>query len=284
VVVAASLSAADIAGSWTIAPLAVVVSVAAAVWYRQASRAHPDWPRRRTAWFGLGLLLWLLVCCGPAERFGASVYWVWVSQILGLLLVVPIPLMLGQPGELVGRPALLSRFSSPLVGPALMPVVAVAALFGPVPGWSAEHPAVAGTVQLVVLVLGCLIVYPLVSVQELAGSVAVGIAVAVGFFELLVDAVPGLVLRLSTHPVTSFFDHRRPLAAAPPWLHDQQIGGAVLWCVAELLDLPFLVLVFRRWVRADAREAAAIDAALAEEPEDDTPWFLKDPQLRDRLR
>ncbi len=113
--------------------------------------------------------------------------------------------------------------------------------------------------------------------------------------------MPGIVLRLSTKPVSGFFTHRLSSANAPPWLHDQQIGGGVLWCVAELLDLPFLLLVFRRWVRADAREAATIDAALDAkdadaagdrsgagaadtEPAPDEPWFVNDPRLRDRLR
>jgi hypothetical protein len=35
--------------------------------------------------------------------------------------------------------------------------------------------------------------------------------------------------------------------------------------VAEVIDLPFLLLVFRRWLRADARDAAQIDAVLEAE-------------------
>ena len=68
----------------------------------------------------------------------------------------------------------------------------------------------------------------------------------------------------------------------------------MLWCVAELLDLPFLVLVFRQWIRADANDAADIDAVLeaeraarGEESDDesrDTPWWLSDPAMQERLR
>ncbi len=39
----------------------------------------------------------------------------------------------------------------------------------------------------------------------------------------------------------------------------------MLWCIAELIDLPFLLLVYRRWLRADARDAAAVDAVLEAE-------------------
>lgn len=286
-VLATGLSAATIAGRWSVQPIALLAAAAGLVWYLRAVRRQPAWPRRRTGWFVAGLVLMLAICCGPATHYDRSVYWVWVSQALTLLLIVPLPLMIGQPAELVRMPAFMAKLSSPLVGPALIPLVCVAALFGPVPGWAAEHADIGWLVQLGLLLIGAVIVLPLVAARDTATSIAVGVAVAVGFVELLIDAVPGIVLRLSTHPVTSFFAHRIPLGPginAPYWLHDQQIGGGVLWCVAELLDLPFLVLIFRRWVRADAREAASIDAELAAEPDDETPWFLNDPRLRDRLR
>ncbi|MDQ2835862.1 MAG: cytochrome c oxidase assembly protein [Actinomycetota bacterium] len=317
---AQTLTATSIAGSAVFQPLAVLVAVLALAGYlRQVGRVNRldparPWPWLRTASFVLGVLVLLVVSCGPPGFFARTVYWVWVSQSLTLLLIVPVPLMCGQPIELIRATSPANRLvrlldssfgqrlSSPLVGPALIPLVCVATLFGPVPGWAAGTPAINWLIQLLLVLLGAAIVLPLVAAEDLASSVAVGAAVAVGFIELLVDAVPGIVLRLSTHPVSSFFSQRSSNAHAPAWLHDQQIGGGVLWCVAELLDLPFLLLVFRRWVRADAREAAVIDAALdadersvsagvepgsapaAGEPTDDQPWFLSDPRLRDRLR
>jgi putative membrane protein len=116
------------------------------------------------------------------------------------------------------------------------------------------------------------------------------------------DAIPGIVLRLQTKPASTYFLHRLPHPWSPTPLHDQQLAGGVLWTVAEVLDLPFLVLLFVVWIRADAREAAGIDAALAAERNAraavsptpavgaptlgpaDTPWWLTDPQLRGRYR
>lgn len=301
--------------AWTLQPVAILLAGAALIWYlRLVRRGAPatGWPRWRTGVFLTGLALLVVLSCGPPSVYGRTVYWVWVSQALTLLLVVPFPLMCGQPVELsrqVPGTGLLARlvesragsvFTSPLVGPALVPVVCVAALFGPVPGWAAEYAGVNWLVQLALVLLGALVVLPLVSANDRASSIAVGASVAVGFVELLLDAVPGIVLRLSTKPVSGFFDHRSSSAFAPAWLHDQQLAGAVLWCVAELLDLPFLALVFGRWLRADAREARAADreldaaeAALAEQraagqlsavAEGEQPWFVHDPQLRNRLR
>jgi cytochrome c oxidase assembly factor CtaG len=118
-----------------------------------------------------------------------------------------------------------------------------------------------------------------------------------------------MVMRLSTHPVSNFFSVRSAVSGQRSWLPDQQFAGGVLWCVAELIDLPFLILIFRRWLAADAREAAAADAheaaraAATAHPattatlrstdgagpaaathEAGRPWFLDDPSLRDRFR
>lgn len=113
---------------------------------------------------------------------------------------------------------------------------------------------------------------------------------------MVLDAVPGIVLRLQTKSVTTFFDFRASQPWAPSPLRDQQISGAILWGVAEILDVPFLILIFRRWVRADAREAAEtdvmLDAAASPAPEVRTAgapdanselWWLTDPALRDRF-
>jgi putative membrane protein len=54
-----------------------------------------------------------------------------------------------------------------------------------------------------------------------------------------------------------------------------------------------MLLVYRRWLRADARDAAAIDAVLDAEriarsadtdAPADAPWWLTDPAMQDRLR
>jgi putative membrane protein len=189
-----------------------------------------------------------------------------------------------------------SRFarvlSNPLIGPAVVPLLAVVLFFGPAPRWAIDIPVVGWIEQLLVLAIGALIALPLVGTDELPSSLRVGLALAIGSFELVLDAVPGIALRLHRSLTTSYFDARSVHPWTPAALHDQQTGGAILWCVAELLDLPFLVLVFRQWIRADARDAAQVDAVLEAErvarsstdEERDTPWWVSDPSMRDRLR
>lgn len=304
---------------WTLQPVAVLVVVLLAVGYaRGVRRLDRPWPRRRSTIFGLGLLALLWLTCGFPQVYGHSLYWAWTAQTLVLWLFVPIFLLSGHPLQLAravsgpfGRVdrVLRSRacriVSNPLIGPALVPILSGVLFFGPLPGWAIASAPVGWLLQLVLLVVGALMVLPLVGLDEEVSSLAVGLSLAIGSIELVIDAVPGVALRLHTGLVTSWFTHRSPQSWTPDALHDQRVAGAILWCVAELIDLPFLFLVYRRWLRADARDAARVDAVLEAEryarkgihPETETddsepdtsverdaPWWVSDPAMRQRLR
>ena len=259
--------------------------------------------------FGLGVVLLVWTSCGFPQVYAHSLYWVWTAQLLALWLVVPIVVLSGQPIQLAravsgpggrvdrvlrSRPVRL--LANPLVGPALVPILSAVLFFGPVPTWSIESTAFGWALPVVLLLVGAAMVLPLVGLDEEASSLAVGLSLAIGSFELVIDAVPGIVLRLHNGLVTGWFDHRARHPWTPDALHDQRTAGAILWCLAEIIDLPFIAIVFRRWLRADARDAARVDAVLEAEraarqalddeaePDRDAPWWLTDPTMRDRLR
>jgi len=303
---------AGLASHWSVQPLALIAAIALVGWYLYGVRRVGAWPARRTATFLLGVALFAWTTSGYPQAYAHSLFWMWTAQTLALLLVVPIVIMAGQPVELGrhlgGRDGLVNRalrsplgrlLQSPLLGPAAVLVLSGVLFFGPLPGWAISQAAVGWPLHLALLALGAALALPLV--DRGAGdevSLAVGLALIIGIFELILDAVPGIVLRLQTHIVTSFFAHR---VVVYPWsprpLRDQQFAGGTLWCVAELIDLPFLILVFHRWLRADRAEASRVDAILeaerharqalpeADRPADaDAPWWLSDPVLRDRFR
>jgi putative membrane protein len=296
---------------WTVQPVAIAIAVLLAATYLRALRRHGGpWPAGRTAVFLLGLALLVWTSCGFPQVYANDLYWVWTTQTLVLWLVVPILLLSGHPVQLaravspgtrldaVLRSRPVRVLGNPLIGPALVPLLSFVLFFGPLPGWTIEHAAVGWLVQAALLAVGGVMVLPLVGLDEDASSLAVGLSLAIGSFELVLDALPGVILRLRTGLVTSWFDVRAVHSWTPDALHDQQIAGAILWCIAELIDLPFLLLVFRRWLRADARDAARVDAVLEaeraarrglDEPdlhhvEHDAPWWLSDPAMRRRLQ
>ena len=304
---------------WALDPLAVIVAMAFVAFYlravRRLSTSGTGWPVGRSVTFFGGIVLYLWVSCGGAQAYAPALFSVWTAQILGLFLILPIVVVAGHPVELARRVspsgALLAvlgspfgrALTSPFVAPALAPVLFALLFFTPVAGAAVAHVWLGWLLHLLLFVVGMAIALPLVDIDSGLSSLAVGLSMVTGVAELLIDAIPGIALRLSTKPVGTYFQHREVYPWSPPYLHDQQIGGAILWCVAELLDLPFLVLVFRRWIGADAAEAARIDAVLdvpeLDDPDDggssgaaadgvtrlgpvDAPWWLDDPKMRDK--
>lgn len=298
------ITGASLWSAWRLDPLALVAVLAILRWYL---RSAASWPRSRTTFLLAGAATWLWVSCGFLEVYGRTLFWVWTVQQLLLLLVVPVLLVAGQPLELARRTrpdglvvrAVGSRpvriLGNPFVGPILVPIVCFGVLFGPMPGWAVGNEAVAAVLGLGLVLVGALVALPLLDVRNGSASIALGAAMAVGLVELLTDAFPGIVMRFQTRLSSTYFAHR----SAQPWslfpLSDQRRAGGILWGLAELIDLPFLVILFVRWVRSDAREAAMIDAVLdaerasraaltpeGREPEHDLPWWLSDPRFRDR--
>jgi len=302
---------------WAWQPVAIAFGAALAGWYlfavARARRGGVRWPVRRHLAYGLGLAMFVWATCGFLQAYVDSMYWVWTTQVLALWLLIPGVLLAGQPVQLAlivsGRTGWVGRFlrtrfarflANPLVGPALVPVLSAGLFFGPLPGWAVTIPVVDWLLAPVLVVIGGLMLLPLVGIDEGASTLAVALTLALGSVELVLDAIPGIVLRLHHSLVSPYFEHR----AMHPWsrshLRDQQTAGAVLWIVAELIDLPFLLLMFRRWLQADARDAAAVDAVLeaeraAREALDpvapgeaadltDVPWWVNDPAMQRRLR
>ncbi len=304
-----------LATQWAVQPLGIVVATALGAWYarsvRRLLRAGGRWPVHRSVLFAAGVALLVWTTCGFLQAYASSLYWAWTTQTLALFLIVPFIILAGQPIQLarhhLGRSGPVDRFlrsrlgrvlGNPLVGPALVPLLSCALFFGPIPAWAIATPAFGWVLHVVLVAVGGLILLPLIGLDDEPSSLAVGLTLAIGSFELVLDAIPGIALRLHTSLVTSYFDQRAVRSWSPNALSDQRVAGAILWCVSELIDLPFLLIVYRRWLRADARDAAVIDAVLDAERiarsgldktgegaiPADAPWWLTDPAMQNRLR
>jgi cytochrome c oxidase assembly factor CtaG len=300
--------------AWTVQPVAIAAGAALVGWYvaavHRVRSTRRRWPPGRMVTFAAALVLVLWTTCGFPQVYGRGLFWVWTSQYLALLLLLPVLVLAGGPlhlaRELSGGRGRLDRVlrsrpvrfvGNPLLAPALVPVLSAGLFFGPLSGWVVGSAVLGDVLPVVVLLVGAVLALPLAGVDEGDSSLAVGLALAIGSFELVLDAIPGIVLRLHRSLATSFWTYSLPVPGGLAPLPDQQRAGAILWGVAELLDLPFIVVLFLRWIRADARDAAAIDAVLEAEraargprPDDpdaevsDQPWWISDPVMQQRLR
>lgn len=325
----------DLFTQWQIDWVTLAVAVAVGAGYLRArltaGRRGVRWPVRRDLFVALGLLAAVWTSCGFLQARSDQLMWVWTTQQLLLLLVIPVIILAGQPLSLmrqasgpesrlirVLRSGPVRAVGHPLVGPVLVPVIAVLLFFGGLGALALQSTVGGWGLHLMLLGLGALIALPLVNQDDDRSSLAVGLALGVGLLELMGDAFPGIVLSFQTHLTLTQFGVNRP-DWAPSALDDQHTAGGILWAVAEILDLPFLVLAATRWMRADAVEARLIDAELdagspsppgaqsqvqpdanapvpaganeapTNQPRPDTPpmsrpWWLDDPELRDRYR
>lgn len=288
--------------AWTLDPYTTVALALLVAGVLLGARRCPGWSRWRGVPLVVGTLLALVAVDAWPGVYARALESVLVSQQLTLLLVAPVLIAFGRPAEplralgfrLPVRVRMLHhRLSHPLLGPILVPVVTGALYFTPLLHVALTSRLGADLLHLALLAIGAIAAGPLARERLSDTSLDVGLVLFVGLAELLVDAIPGIALRLATtvsQPVTELAARR---AWGPSPAHDQQLAGAILWSVAELVDLPYLLIVLRQWIRADAREARAVDAdldraaverrlrtpvALDEVPAPDTdrPWWETD--------
>jgi putative membrane protein len=237
-------------------------------------RGH-RWPPRLTASFlALGLGSYAVVSFGFLGAESADLRWACTTRIALLLFAVPALISLGRPIALArialdGAPrrrfdAVIRSRPVRLFGNAMFAPVFACALFlvflTPVAAALREGTLAEWGITLITPVVGMLMVLPIAAHSVVRTSFFVTVEFLLVFAALLLDAIPGLLLRLND----TVLDHAPAITGAlPMWfpspLHDQHLSGDFLWFIAEVADVPILVLLFVRWMRLDRREGKRMD-------------------------
>lgn len=253
-------------------------------------RAIP-WPRLRSlGFFALGLGSFAFVNLGFLGTYSAELRWAFTTRIALMLFAVPGLLSLGAPvtlarlvlsGASTGTlDAVLGSWPVRLVGNAvfapIFALVAFSVFLTPIAG-SLRSSAVAGDILTVAVPLvGLLMLLPMIEDSSRHTSFYITVEFLLVFAELVMDAIPGILLRLNNN----ILDGLGSIAGAlPPWFpsayHDQHLSGDLLWFIAEVADLPILVLMFIRWTRVDRSEAKALDDLTDEQMDELTREHLR---------
>ncbi len=132
------------------------------------------------------------------------------------------------------------------------------------------------TITVLAPLAGLLMVLPIAAHTVIRTGFFITVEFLLAFVEMLLDAIPGLLLRLND----GVLDHAPAiLGRLPGWfpsaLHDQHLSGDFLWFIAEIVDVPVLIILFVRWTRSDRRESRKMDELTDEQMEELTRAHLR---------
>jgi cytochrome c oxidase assembly factor CtaG len=271
--------------TWSFDPVACVVAVLLAAVYSAGVLAAHRKGARWSGWliaafFFLGIGSFVVVNVGFLGTYSHDLRWAFSTRTALLLFVVPALLALGRPvrlarlalsGRGVGR---LDRFmaSRPIqvAGNAVIAPLVTVAIFSifltPFAGVMRLSEVGQAVVTIVIPAIGLLLVLPLIEYSSHRSGFFVTVEFLLAFVELVIDAIPGIAIRINGHVL----DGLGAVAEAhPDWwpspLRDQQLSGDLLWFIAEIADIPVLIILFVRWSRVDRKEAKSYDELSDEE-------------------
>ncbi|MCU1413940.1 MAG: cytochrome c oxidase assembly protein, partial [Microbacteriaceae bacterium] len=288
----------DVLGSWRLEPVSLAFAVIIAALYAAGllnlARRDIRWPAWRTwCFYLLGVGSYVVVNLGFLGVWSMDLRFAFTTRIALLLFAVPALISLGGPvamARLVLHGTSLQRLNAflkswpiRLVGNAVFAPLFALAVFmvfvTPFAGTLRQSTFAQTVLSIAIPVVGLLMVLPVIEQTNQRTSFFITVEFILVFVELIVDAIPGILIRLST----SILDGVGPvLGAVPDWfpsrMRDQQLSGDLLWFIAEISDIPILILLFVRWSKVDHKEAKNLDELTDEEMDALTQQHLRGPR------
>lgn len=263
-----------------------------------------------SAWsFAIGLLVVLIATMSMLGVYGPVLFWVRALQVLLLLFVAPFFLAMGRPVSVLsaavgpaGRDRLERLLATPVARCVAHPATtSVAMLATPwllylTPWYVAtlERPAVMTASGPVLLVIGFCYFYARLQTDPVPQRYSQLISLVISIVESLGDGLLGIVLWLGPLVAVDYYTHL-DRQWGPSMRVDQSIGAGVLWLVADVLGVPFIIVLMRLFSADEKAHAQAIDAELDSAETEGAPqdpqggaapsglWWENDPQLRNRM-
>jgi cytochrome c oxidase assembly factor CtaG len=259
--------------------VACVVAVLLAVLYAVGLVALGRKGEKLSAWriaafYLLGIGSFLAINLGFLGVYSTELRWAFSTRTALLLFVTPALLALGQPVTLARRTLgqkgvdridrfMASRVIKFLGNAVVEPFVTVfifAIFLTPISGFLRLSVVGQAGVTILIPAIGLLLVLPLIEYSSHRTAFFVTVEFLLAFVALIIDAIPGILVRLSGAVLDGV---ARADAVYPYWfpsrLRDQQLSGDLLWFIAELADVPVLIILFIRWSRVDRKEAKSFD-------------------------
>jgi putative membrane protein len=283
--------------TWQVEPVALGTIVVGFLLYTAgivaARRGGSRWPLHRALsfyLFGLGSYAW--VSFGFLGTYSTDLRWAFTTRIALLLLVVPALMSLGRP-VLLAQAAVsdrarrrldrfldsrLIRFTGTAVFDPLFSLGVFLVFLTPFSGLVRGSIYGQWAVTVLIPAIGLLTIIPIFENTNRHTSFFVMVEFVLAFAAFVFDPIPGILLRINE---TVLDQVTSPVGMAAHWfpnaLRDQQLSGDILWFLAEILDVPILIILIIRWNRIDRTEAKSLDDLSDAEMEALTRAHLRGP-------
>jgi putative membrane protein len=283
---------------WQVEPVvvsALIVTAGLYLWASRRLRARGDaWPIGRDLAFvagGLGTIA-LATLWWPGV-YDDTLFWAHMAQHMLLSMLAPIFLALGAPVTLLlrtlppgGRRRLSAALRSlpakilinPLVGFALLFGTPFVLYFTGLYQESLRHDTLHQLLHLHFVLAGSIFFWPLIGVDPVPGRLPHPMRMLLLFVTLPAHAWLGITIMSDNAVIAGSYYRTLARPWGPSSLHDQTIGGGLLWATGDLVGLVVLAALFVQWSRADAREAARVDRTIDRQREDDE-WVAYNARL-----
>jgi cytochrome c oxidase assembly factor CtaG len=240
---------------------------------------------------GLGSYAW--VSFGFLGAYSTDLRWAFTTRVALLLLFVPALISLGRPLVLaravmsdraVGRldrilESRLVRLTGNAVFEPLFGVGLFLVFLTPFSGLVRVDTTAQWIISAIIPLIGLMTILPIFENTTQHTSFFVMVEFVLAFAALLFDPIPGILLRLSGTVLDQVASPAGPLGSwFPSPLRDQQLSGDLLWFIAEILDVPILIVLVVRWNRIERKEAKSLDELSDEEMEALTRAHLRGPE------
>lgn len=266
---------------WAWPPVVTIaLAVISLLWVRairQVAREHPGnpYPRRRTVSFAAALVLLLLALQSGIERYDTTLFS--MHMIQHLILLFPVPILLLQAGPVT----LLLRVASPRWRARILAVLQsriVAIISHPLVGWTLLVAVMWGTHLSMLfeaaledplihdmehsLYLGTALLFwaPIFSVDPIRHRLRGAGALVYLIAQMPQNSFLGVAIMWSTTPL---YPHYVTLQRAwgPSPLEDQQLAGAIMWLVGDVLFLAAIFVVLAALAKSEDRPESRYDEA-----------------------
>lgn len=270
----------DVVTAWVFAPVPILVAALAIALYLHGVMtvrgARPTgWERWRTATFVAGVLSGLFAIVGPVGALDDVSFTAHMVQHLLLMMVAAPLVVLGAPVLLLLEasspgfrrrwlvPALRSSTARwlmlPVVGWALFAGTILGSHFSPFYNYAIEHPFAHDYVEHPLYLLAALVFYyPLIGANPVpSGPSPLGRVISLFLMAGPMSMTGFFIYTARAVMYPAYVSADRPLGPDP--LSDQQMAGALMWCIGMLLEVGWVALAIPVWLRAEERKARRLD-------------------------